>query len=187
MFAPLYHGATARVAGIRRQLGIHTTFNLLGPLSNPAGAPRQIIGVWRKDLAERLARVLAALGTEHAWAVHGEDGLDEITLAGNTHVAEARGGDVRTFEISPQDFGFETATLDHLRGGDTEANAAIVRAVLAGERHDEARQLVIMTAGAALMLGGVVESLRDGASRAGEAIDSGAAMSKLQRLVRVTN
>src|SRR5688500_9518248 len=103
MFAPLYHGATARVAGIRRQLGIHTTFNLLGPLSNPAGAPRQIIGVWRKDLAERLARVLAALGTEHAWVVHGEDGLDEITLAGKTHVAEARDKSVRTFEISPQD------------------------------------------------------------------------------------
>jgi anthranilate phosphoribosyltransferase len=97
MFAPLYHGATARVAGIRRQLGIHTTFNLLGPLSNPAGAPRQIIGVFRKDLAERLASVLAALGTEHAWVVHGEDGLDEITLAGQTHVAEARGREVKTF------------------------------------------------------------------------------------------
>src|SRR5687768_4090164 len=137
MFAPLYHGATARVAGFRRQLGIHTTFNLLGPLSNPAGAPRQIIGVFRHDLAERLAHVLAALGTEYAWVVHGEDGLDEITLAGKTHVAEARGGEVRTLEISPQDFGFEAAALDHLRGGDTEANAAIVRAVLAGERNDE--------------------------------------------------
>src|SRR5215211_3995603 len=142
MFAPLYHGATARVAGIRRQLGIHTTFNLLGPLSNPAGAPRQIIGVWRKDLAERLARVLAALETEHAWVVHGEDGLDEITLAGKTHVAEARAGEVRTFEIAPDDFGFDAAALDHLRGGDTEANAAIVRAVLERKRHDEARKLV---------------------------------------------
>src|SRR5688572_2231325 len=182
MFAPLFHGATARVAGIRRQLGIHTTFNLLGPLSNPAGAPRQIIGVFRKDLAEKLARVLAALGTERAWVVHGEDGLDEITLAGKTHVAEARGGEVRTLEISPQDFGFEAAALDHLRGGDTEANAAIVRAVLAGERNDEARRLVIMTAAAALMLGGVVESLRDGATRAAEAIDSGKAMEKLERL-----
>src|SRR6476620_4862008 len=119
MFAPLFHGATARVAGIRRQLGIHTTFNLLGPLSNPAGAPRQIIGVWRKDLAGRLARVLAALGTEHAWVVHGEDGLDEITLAGQTHVAEARDGDVKTFAIAPEDFGFAVGALDHLRGGDT--------------------------------------------------------------------
>src|SRR5687768_5302358 len=187
MFAPLYHGATARVAGIRRQLGIHTTFNLLGPLSNPAGAPRQIIGVWRKDLAERLARVLAALGTEYAWVVHGEDGLDEITLAGKTHVAEARGGEVRTLEISPQDFGFEAAALDHLRGGDTEANAAIVRAVLAGERNDEARALVIMTAAAALMLGGVVGDLRNGARRAAESIDSGEALAKLERLIEATN
>src|SRR5687767_4556961 len=187
MFAPLYHGATARVAGIRRQLGIHTTFNLLGPLSNPAGAPRQIIGVWRKDLAERLARVLAALGTEHAWVLHGEDGLDEITLAGKTHVAEASGGEVRTFEIAPEDFGFSVRALDHLRGGDTEANAAIVRAVLAGERDDEARALVIMTAAAALMIGGVVGDLRDGARRAAESIDSGAALAKLERLIEATN
>ena len=186
MFAPLYHGATARVAGIRRQLGIHTTFNLLGPLSNPAGAPRQIVGVWRKDLAERLARVLVALGTEHAWVVHGEDGLDEITLAGKTHVAEARDGQVRTFEIAPQDFGFAVGALDHLRGGDPEANAVIVRAVLAGERRDEARALVIVTAAAALMLGGIAENLRDGARRAAEAIDSGAAMAKLERLAEAT-
>src|SRR5688572_24306156 len=176
MFAPLYHGATARVAGIRRQLGIHTTFNLLGPLSNPAGAPRQIIGVFRHDLAERLAHVLAALGTEHAWVVHGEDGLDEITLAGKTHVAEARDGRVTTFEIAPGDFGFETAALDHLRGGDTEANAVIVRAVLERKRDDEARALVIMTAAAALLLGGVVADLGEGATRAAEAIDSGAAL-----------
>jgi anthranilate phosphoribosyltransferase len=187
MFAPLYHGATARVAGIRRQLGIHTTFNLLGPLSNPAAAPRQIIGVFRHDLAERLARVLAALGTEHAWVVHGEDGLDEITLAGKTHVAEARDGEVRTFEIAPPDFGFEVRELDHLRGGDTEANAAIVRAVLEGKRNDEARALVIMTAAAALLLGGVVRDLRAGAARAAEAIDSGAALGKLERLIRATN
>ena len=187
MFAPLYHGATARVAGVRRQLGIHTTFNLLGPLSNPAGAPRQIIGVFRHDLAERLARVLAALGTEHAWVVHGEDGLDEITLAGKTHVAEARDGEVRTFEIAPQNFGLEVRDLDHLRGGDTEANAAIVRAVLEGTRDDEARALVIMTAAAALLLGGVVADLREGAARAAEAIDSGAALAKLERLIEATN
>jgi anthranilate phosphoribosyltransferase len=187
MFAPLYHGATARVAGIRRQLGIHTTFNLLGPLSNPAGAPRQIIGVFRHDLAEKLASVLAALGTEHAWVVHGEDGLDEITLAGKTHVAEARRGEVRTFEITPQDFGFEVRDLNHLRGGDTEANAAIVHAVLEGRRDDEARALVIMTAAAALLLGGVVADLREGAMCAAEAIDSGAALAKLERLIRATN
>jgi len=187
MFAPLYHGATARVAGIRRQLGVHTTFNLLGPLSNPAGAPRQIVGVWRKDLAERMARVLAALGTERAWVVHGEDGLDEITLSGKTHVAEAHDGQVRTFEIGPGDFGFDVASLDHLRGGDTEANARIVRAVLDGSRRDEARALVIATAAAALLLGGVADNLRDGAALAAQTIDSGAAQSKLEMLVRATN
>jgi anthranilate phosphoribosyltransferase len=186
MFAPLFHGATARVAGIRRQLGIHTTFNLLGPLSNPAGAPRQIVGVWRHEFAETLARVLAALGTEHAWVVHGEDGLDEITLAGKTHVAEARNGEVKTFEIAPEDFGFDVGRLDHLRGGDTEANAAIVRAVLAGERQDEARALVIMTAAAALVLGGVATDLRDGAAQAAQAIDTGAAEAKLELLIDAT-
>jgi anthranilate phosphoribosyltransferase len=187
MFAPLYHGATARVAGIRRQLGVHTTFNLLGPLSNPAGAPRQIIGVWRKDLAEKLAQVLAALGTERAWVVHGEDGLDEITLAGKTHVAEAQDGQVKTFEIEPGDFGFEVGALEHLRGGDTDANARIVHEVLAGQRSDEARALVIMNAAAALFLGGTAGDLREGARMAANAIDTGAAQGKLDLLIEATS
>ena len=187
MFAPLYHGATARVAGVRRQLGIHTTFNLLGPLSNPAGAPRQIIGVFRKDLAERLASVLAALGTEHAWVVHGEDGLDEITLAGRTFVAEARDGEVKHFEIEPSEFGFEVSSLDHLRGGDTEANAKIVREVLSGSRKDEARALVLTNAAAALFIGGAVADLREGAKLAADTIDSGAAASKLEMLIEATS
>jgi anthranilate phosphoribosyltransferase len=186
MFAPLYHSATARVAGIRRQLGIHTTFNLLGPLSNPAGAPRQIIGVWRKDLADKLAEVLAALGTERSWVVHGEDGLDEITLAGKTHVAEAVNGRVRSFEIGPEDFGFEARELDHLRGGDTDANAEIVNAVLEGTRKDEARALVIMNAAAALFLGEAAVDLREGAKMAADAIDSGAALRKLDLLIEAT-
>ena len=187
MFAPLFHGATARVAGVRRQLGIHTTFNLLGPLSNPAGAPRQIIGVWRKDLAEKLASVLAALGTERAWVVHGEDGLDEITLAGKTHVVEARSGEVKTLEIEPGDFGFEVRTLEHLRGGDTEANAKIVLEVLSGMRKDEARGLVMMNAAAALFLGGAAADLRDGARIAANSIDSGAANEKLELLIEATS
>ena len=186
MFAPLYHSATARVAGIRRQLGIHTTFNLLGPLSNPAGAPRQIIGVWRKDLADKLAEVLAALGTERSWVVHGDDGLDEITLAGQTHVAEAVNGRVRSFQIGPEDFGFEARELDHLRGGDTDANAEIVNAVLEGTRKDEARALVIMNAAAALFLGEAAVDLREGAKMAADAIDSGAALRKLDLLIEAT-
>jgi anthranilate phosphoribosyltransferase len=187
MFAPLYHGATARVAGIRRQLGIHTTFNLLGPLSNPAGAPRQIIGVWHDDLAEKLAHVLSGLGTERAWVVHGEDGLDEITLAGKTKVAEAQDGEVKTFEIGPEDFGFDVGPIKHLRGGDAEANAEIVSAVLAGERKDEARALVIMNAAAALFLGGAAADLREGAKLAANAIDTGEAMRKLELLIEATS
>ncbi|MFN2513257.1 MAG: anthranilate phosphoribosyltransferase, partial [Pyrinomonadaceae bacterium] len=155
MFAPLYHGATARVAAIRRQLGIHTTFNLLGPLSNPAGAPRQIVGVWRRDLVERMAKVLAASGTERAWVVHGEDGLDEITLATKTLVAEVKGENVSSFEVEPKTFGLWRGSLEHLRGGDAEANGRIIREVLSGKRRDEARALVIANAAAALYVGGI--------------------------------
>jgi len=187
MFAPLYHGATARVAGIRRQLRVHTIFNLLGPLSNPASAPRQIIGVWRKDLVPLLAEVLAALGTERAWVVHGDDGLDEITLAGKTFVAEATQGTVRTFEIEPADFGFTGGPLDHLRGGDPGANARIVGDVLCGARRDEARALVVMTAAAALLVGDMAHDLRRAAHLAEESIDSGKAQEKLEQLIRATN
>ena len=187
MFAPLYHSATARVAGIRRQLGVQTTFNLLGPLSNPAGAPRQIVGVWRKDLVDKMANALAALGTERAWVVHGEDGLDEITLAGKTFVSEAQNGSVRTFEISPKDFGLTTGDLDGLRGGDPDSNAVIVRSVLDGSRKDAARQLVLMNAAAALLVGDVVGDLVEGAQLAGDVIDNGSAARKLDELARITN
>jgi anthranilate phosphoribosyltransferase len=187
MFAPLYHGATARVAAIRRQLGIHTCFNLLGPLSNPAGAPYQIIGVWSLDLAEKLARVLADLGSQRAWVVHGEDGLDEITLDGRTWVAECADGSVNTFWLTPEDFGFPQRRLDHLRGGSIEANASIIHEVLAGVRRDEARDLVVMTAAAALVVGGVSKDLLGAVHLAQRSIDSGAAVEKLQQLVRHTS
>jgi anthranilate phosphoribosyltransferase len=187
MFAPLYHGATARVAGVRRELGVHTTFNLLGPLTNPAGAPRQIIGVWHRALIEPLAHVLVALGTEHAWVVHGSDGLDEVTLAGETFVAEARHGEMRSFEIAPEDFGLARADLSHLRGGDAEANAQTIRAVLKGERRDEARELVLANAAAALFVGGSGADLQAAARLAADSIDSGAALTKLEQLVEATN
>jgi len=187
MFAPLYHSATARVAGIRRQLGVQTTFNLLGPLSNPAGAPRQIVGVWRKDLVNKMASALAALGTERAWVVHGEDGLDEITLAGKTTIAEARNGSVHMFEISPEDFGLTTQELDGLRGGDPDCNATIVRSVLDGSRKDQARALVVMNAAAALVVGDVVSDLREGSQLANNVIDDGAALRKLDELARITS
>lgn len=187
MFAPLYHGATARVAGIRRELGIHTTFNLLGPLSNPAGAPTQIIGVWRRDLVERMAQTLAALGTDRAWVVHGDDGLDEITLAAKTFVAEAKGETVRTFEIEPKAFGLWRGSLEHLRGGDAEANAQIIREVLSGKRRDEARALVVANAAAGLFVGGLSSGLQEAARMAEESVDSGAARMKLEQLIQATN
>jgi anthranilate phosphoribosyltransferase len=187
MFAPLYHGATARVAGVRRELGVHTTFNLLGPLTNPAGAPRQIIGVWHASLVEPLARTLAALGTERAWVVHGRDGLDEITISDKTFVAEAYGGGVRTFEIAPEDFGIERANLEELRGGDAEMNARIIRSVLACERRDAARALVVANAAGALYVGGAAATLPEAAELAARSIDSGAALDKLRRLAEATN
>src|SRR5205807_7848804 len=136
MFAPLFHGATGRVAGVRRELGVHTTFNLLGPLTNPARAPRQIIGVWNRELIEPLAQTLALLGTERAWIVHGADGLDEVTIADSTFVAEAKDGEIHTFQIKPEDFGLARAQLDDLRGGGAAENAAIIRSVLSGDRKD---------------------------------------------------
>ena len=187
MFALLYHGATKRVAGVRRELGVHTTFNLLGPLTNPAGAPRQVIGVWHAALVEPLARALGALGTERAWVVHGSDGLDEVTLTGTTSVAEVAGGEVRLFDITPRDFGLDTAALGDLRGGDAEANARIIRSILSGDRRDAGRDLVIANAAAALHVGGAAEDLRAAARLAAESIDGGAASAKLEQLARATN
>ncbi len=187
MFAPLYHGATARVAGVRRELGVHTTFNLLGPLTNPARAPRQIIGVWDRALIEPLAHTLALLGTEHAWVVHGGDGLDEITIADSTFVAEAKNGEVRTFEIQPLDFGLERIPLNGLHGGDAEENAAIIRSVLSADRRDAARSLVLINAAAALFVGSAAADLPAALRSAEESIDSGRAAEKLDELIRVTN
>lgn len=186
MFAPLYHGATARVAGVRRELGVHTTFNLLGPLTNPAGAPRQVIGVWHEALVEPLARTLKALGSERAWVVHGLDGLDEVTLDGRTKVAEVSDETVRVLEVEPEDFGLERSTLEGLRGGDAEANAAIIRAILSGERPDAGRALVCANAAAALYVGGVADDLKEAARLAEQSIDSGAALEKLEGLVRAS-
>ena len=187
MFAPLYHGATARVAGIRRQLGVQTTFNLLGPLTNPAQAPRQIIGVWDRDLIEPLAQTLALLGTERAWIVHGADGLDEVTISGATFIAETISGQVRTFEVGPDDFDIRRGELGHLRGGDAEGNAVIIRDVVSGERQDEARALVLVNAATALHVGGLGENLRDAARIAANSIDSGAAVAKLDQLIEASN
>lgn len=187
MFAPLYHGATARVAGIRRQLGVQTTFNLLGPLTNPAGAPRQIIGVSQRKFVEPMARALSLLGTERAWVVHGEDGLDEITLSGKTFVAEALAGEIRTLDLAPEDFNVERGSLEGLAGQSADENAATIRSVLSGKRRDAARTLVLLNAAAALHVGGAASNLIDGMRSAEESIDSGRASGKLNELIRITN
>jgi anthranilate phosphoribosyltransferase len=187
MFAPLYHGATARVAAIRRELGVPTSFNLLGPLTNPAGAPFQIIGVWRHTLVKPMAEALLALGTKRAWVVHGVDGLDEVTLAGPTLVAEACDGTIREFEIKPADFGLERISVTSLPRGDAEVSASLIREILGGARHDEARDLVVINAAAALFVGGAASTLLDAGRMAKESIDSGSALGKLNDLARATN
>lgn len=190
MFAPLYHASTARVAAVRRQLGVHTTFNLLGPMTNPAGAPFQIMGVWHKDLVPRVAETLSLLKTRRAWVVHGLDGLDEITISDKTFVAEVTPGAVEYFEISPAELGLENVSvkeLESLRGGDAEKNAEIVRQVLSGERRDAARSLVLINAASALFVGGKAASLVDAATLAAESLASGKALEKLELLKKETN
>jgi anthranilate phosphoribosyltransferase len=191
MFAPLFHRATARVAHVRRQLAVRTTFNLLGPLTNPARAPFQLVGVWDASLVERVALALALLGIEHAWVVHGGDGLDEITIADETLVASCsvRAG-VKTFTISPEEFGLERQSLDASRANGPDENAQLIRAILSGANKGEfgpTRDLVIMNAAAALCLAGVATDLRQAANIARESIDSGRAASKLDALIRETN
>ena len=191
MFAPLFHAATARVAHVRRELGVHTTFNLLGPLTNPARAPFQILGVSQLSLLERVASALARLGVKKAWVVHGADGLDEITIAGKTHVAACSStGEVETFTLSPDDFGLECQHVDGFRGNGPQENAQLIRAILQGETTkttSAARDLVVINAAAALHLAGVAPDLRYAVRLARESIDSGRAASKLDALVRETN
>lgn len=189
MFAPLYHASTARVAKIRRELGVHTTFNLLGPMTNPANAPFQIMGVWHRDLVEPIARTHAALGTKKAWIVHGLDGLDEITVSEKTSVAEVDNGEVRLFEIAPEEFGFKRVSvndLENLRGGNAGQNAEIIRQVLKNERSDAARDLVLINAAAALFVGGKAGDLEQAVKLAQQSLENGNAQRKLENLVEMT-
>jgi anthranilate phosphoribosyltransferase len=182
MFAPLHHAATKRVAMVRRDLGVRTIFNLLGPLTNPAGAPFQVAGVSNEAACEKVARALARLGTGRAWVVRGEDGLDEITLSGKTVVYAASPEGVDRFEIAPEDFGLQRASIENLRGGSAEENAAIIRDVLESSRKDAARDLVLINAAASLFITGAAKSLDTAVSMAEQAIDTGAAAAKLRAL-----
>src|SRR5436305_6276315 len=191
MFAPLFHSATARVAQVRRELGVHTTFNLLGPLTNPARAPFQILGVWHHSLVEPVASALALLGAEKAWVVHGADGLDEITLARETFVAACSAGSPEEpFTISRHDFGLETKSFDGARGRGPAENAQLIRAILQGREEQSfaaARDLVVINAAAALHIAGLASDLNQAATLARESIDSGRATSKLEALIGETN
>jgi anthranilate phosphoribosyltransferase len=182
-FAPTFHPSMKHAAPTRRELGIRTAFNLLGPLTNPAGASRQIVGVPRSELTELLARALLMLGSARAWVVHGADGIDEISTTGYTKVSECRDGAVHTFYVHPADFGFAKAAPDDLKGGDAAANADIVRGVLDGRR-GAPRDVVLLNAGAALFVAGRAESVSAGATLAGAAVDSGAARATLDKMVR---
>jgi anthranilate phosphoribosyltransferase len=186
LFAPKLHPAMSAVAAVRRELGVRTIFNVLGPLTNPARAQRQVIGVYAEHLVDRVARVLAALGAHHALVVHSRDGLDEISVSAPTLVCEVRQGDVSSYEITPEELGLPTYAMDDLTGGSVEQNAVIARAVLGGASGAR-RAIVIANAGAALYVGGLASSIRDGVALADESIASGRAQAKLEQLVRETN
>ncbi len=186
MMAPKHHGAMRHVAGTRVELGTRTIFNLLGPLSNPAGTKRQLIGVFAREWVEPLAHVLKQLGSNRAWVVHGADGLDEITTTASTYVAELRDGEVTTFEISPEVAGLPFADPGALKGGDADHNATALLGVLEG-RKSAFRDIVLLNAAAALIVAGRADDLRSGVDLAAEAISNGAATSTLERLITVTN
>src|SRR4051794_28878881 len=181
-FAPVFHPSMKHAAATRKELGIRTAFNLLGPLTNPAGATRQLVGVPRPELTELVARSLAQLGAERAWVVHGADGLDEISTTGYTKVSECRGGSVNTFYLHPADVGLPKSSAESLRGGDAGDNAAIARAILAGEPGPR-RDIVLLNAGASLLIAGKASAVPEGIALAAEAIDSGRAAAVLDTLI----
>ncbi|ULJ61577.1 anthranilate phosphoribosyltransferase [Wielerella bovis] len=187
MFAQQHHSAMRHVAPVRKLLGFRTIFNILGPMTNPAGAKNQLIGVFHIDLCGILSRVLQQLGSEHALVVHGSDGLDEITVTGKTRIAELREGWVREYDIHPEEFGLPVyANLDEIRVDNAAQSLALVNAVLSGEAQGAARDIVLLNAAACLYAGNVVGSLKEGLDAAREALDSGKAKAKQQALIAAT-
>lgn len=207
LFAPKLHPAMSAVAPVRRELGVRTIFNVLGPLTNPAFARRQVLGVYAERLVETVARVLAALGAVHALVVHSRDGLDEISVSAPTLVCEVRDGEIRTYEITPEELGVQSHPIDALAGGDVDENAAIARSVLGGadrdanggadrrdnggaDRRDNGgarHDIVVANAGAALYVAGAAATIREGVALAHDSITSGRAQKKLEQLIAETN
>jgi anthranilate phosphoribosyltransferase len=185
LYAPLLHEAMRYVVLARREMKIRTVFNLLGPICNPAQATAQVLGVYDEDLTEIMAQVLCALGTERAMVVHGSDGLDEITISGESKISEVRDGEVRTYYVTPEDFGIARAPIGAIRGGDARQNAEIIRDILSGQPGTRT-DVVLLNAAAGLAVGGKAPGLREGIDLAREAIHSGNALSRLNRLVDLT-
>ncbi|MEJ2478830.1 MAG: anthranilate phosphoribosyltransferase [Acidihalobacter sp.] len=185
MFAPMHHAAMKHAVGPRREMGVRTIFNVLGPLTNPASVPNQVLGVYSQRWLEPLAEVLKRLGSRHVMVVHSEDGLDEISIAAPTKVAELRDGEIYTYRIAPEDYGLESASLDAIRVADPAASQAMMEGVLDGQP-GPARDIVLLNAGAALYVAGVAESVGDGVTRAATSIDSGAARGRLDALAALS-
>jgi anthranilate phosphoribosyltransferase len=181
-FAPTFHPSMRHAAPVRRELAVRTAFNLLGPLTNPAGTKHQLVGVPNSELTELMARALMLLGTHRAWVVHGADGIDEMSTTGHTKISECRDGAVSTFYVHPSDYGLPKADRADLRGGDASTNAAIVREILAGEKGAR-RDVVLLNAGASLFVAGKAVSVRTGIEQAAHAIDSGAARATLEAMI----
>ncbi len=182
LFAPALHSAMKHVQTARRELHLRTVFNLLGPLTNPARATCQVVGVYSADLVEKLAEALSMLGLRRALVVHGSDGLDEITITGSTRIAEVREGQVHSYEVTPEEFGLQRTTLDEISGGDAARNATLIREILSGKKSAR-RNVVLLNAAGALVAAGRADHLRDAVPLAASSIDSGAARAKLQALV----
>lgn len=187
MFAQLFNRSMKYVGQARSEMGIRTVFNILGPLANPSRAKNMVVGVYSPALTEKVAMVMSRLGVERALIVSGADNMDEITLTGPTTVSEIQNGSVRTYELTPEQFGMQTASLEQLRGGDGLLNAQITRDILSGKERGPKRDIVLLNAGAALYIGGVAKSMETGVKLAAEAIDRGAAYGKLQALIAVSN
>jgi anthranilate phosphoribosyltransferase len=186
MFAPNHHAAMKYVGPVRVELGIRTIFNILGPLSNPAGVRRMMVGVFAPTWVEPIAQALATLGTEHAWVVHGSDGLDEITGTGKTFAAEVKNGKVRLFDIHPEELGLICCDAEALKGGDGAVNAAALRGVLEG-KSSAYRDVAVLNAAAGLVVAGKADTLAEAVVLAGASIDSGAALGRLEKLIKVSN
>jgi anthranilate phosphoribosyltransferase len=185
MFAPVFHQSMKHAAGPRRELGIRTIFNMVGPVTNPAGADSQVMGIFSAELTEPMASVLGNLGAKRAFVVHGSDGLDEVTITGPTQVSELRDGEVKTYTVTPEEIGVGTGSKDDLKGGDVRTNATIIMDVLHGEKGPP-REIVLANAGACLAVAGLVSDFREGAALARDTIDSGRAIDKLEQFRKVS-